>query len=155
MSVKVLTDFLERSGVRYVKITHSKAYTAQEIAQSAHVAGSELAKTVIVKKDGKMAMVVLPATCRVDLERLKELTGAKKVELAAEAEFKGMFPECEIGAMPPFGNLYGMEVFVALQPDKDDEICFNAGTHTELIRLAYKDYERVVGPKKADCCEKI
>lgn len=148
MPVKKLKEFLDTSGVRYVSIVHSMAYTAQEIAATTHIPGKEIAKTVMVKLDGKMAMAVLPASYRVDFDLLKEAAGASKVELASEEEFKGIFPECEIGAMPPFGNLYGMDVFVAETLAEDEEISFNAGSHTELIRLAYRDFENLVKPSK-------
>jgi len=147
MPVKKLKEFLESHNIKYVSIRHSRAYTAQEIASAAHIPGKELAKTVMVKIDGKMAMAVLPATYKVDFDLLKEVSGASKVELASEQEFKDLFPECEVGAMPPFGNLYGMEVFVAETLAEDQEIAFNAGSHTELIRLAYKDFEKLVKPK--------
>jgi Ala-tRNA(Pro) deacylase len=149
MPLKRLREFLDENGVKYVTIKHSKAYTAQEIAESAHLPGKELAKTVMIKIDGKMAMAVLPATERVDFELLKALAGTRDVYLAEEYEFKNMFPECEIGAMPPFGNLYGMKVFVETDLAKDEEICFNAGSHTELFRLSYQDYERLVQPTLA------
>ena len=117
------------------------------IAASAHVPGKELAKTVMVKIEGKMAMAVLPASSRVDLHQLREAIGASKVELASEGEFKDMFPECEVGAMPPFGNLYGMDVYASVKLAEDEEIAFNAGSHTELIRLAYQDFEKLAEPK--------
>jgi len=148
MPVKKLKDFLDSNKVKYVTIKHSPAYTAPEIAGSAHIPGKELAKTVIIKVDGKMAMAVLPASQRVNFDLLKKITGASKIELASEQEFKDLFPECEVGAMPPFGNLYGMEVFVDESLSEDEEIAFNAGSHTELIRLAYKDFERLVKPKR-------
>jgi Ala-tRNA(Pro) deacylase len=147
MPVKKLKDFLDNQNIKYVTITHSPTYTAQEIAASAHIPGKVMAKTVMVKIDGKMAMAVLPASCKVDFDLLKKAAGASTVGLASEQEFKNLFPECEIGAMPPFGNLYGMEVFVADALAEDEEIAFNAGSHTELIRLAYKDFERLVKPK--------
>jgi Ala-tRNA(Pro) deacylase len=147
MPAKKLRDFLDSHGVRYVTITHSKAFTAQEIAASAHVPGKELAKTVIVKLDGEMAMVVLTASQQVDFDVLKDAAGAKTAELAGEDEFKDMFPECEVGAMPPFGNLYGMNVFVAEHLAEDEWIAFNAGTHTELVRVAYSDFERLAEPR--------
>lgn len=147
MPVKRLKEFLDSNNIKYVAISHSPAYTAQAIAASAHVSGKELAKTVMVKVDGKMAMAVLPASYQVDFDLLKETTGAKTVELATETEFKDLFPECEVGAMPPFGNLYDMEVFAAARLAEDEEIAFNAGSHTELIKLAYKDFERLVRPK--------
>ncbi len=146
MPVKRLKAFLDEHHVKYVTITHSRAYTAQEVAASAHIPGREMAKTVMVKIDGEMAMAVLPASFQVDFDLLKEATGAREVELATEAEFKDLFPECEPGAMPPFGNLYGMDVFVANRLAEDEEIAFNAGTHTELIKLAYPDFVRVVNP---------
>ncbi len=147
MPVQKLKDYLDDNGVKYTLVSHSPAFTAQEIAQTAHIPGKWLAKTVMVKIDGKMAMAVLPATCRVDLDLLKEAAGAKTVQLAAEDEFKYRFPGCAVGAMPPFGNLFGMEVFVADILREDEEIAFNAGTHSELIRLPYRDFERLVKPK--------
>ena len=147
MPVKKLKEFLDENGVKYVIISHSHAYTAQEIAALAHIPGKELAKTVIVKIDGKMAMAVLPASYKVKLHLLEDAANADKVELADEHEFKGLFPECEIGAMPPFGNLYDMAVFVSESLAEDKEIAFNAGSHTELIRLAYSDFEKLVQPK--------
>ena len=147
MPVQQMKEFLDKHGIKYVTISHSTAYTAQEIAASAHIRGKELAKTVIVKIDGKMAMAVLPASYTVDLDRLRQTIAANKVVLAAESEFKDRFPGCHIGAMPPFGNLYGMEVFVEEDLSQDEEIAFNAGSHTELIRLKYKDFVELVQPK--------
>jgi len=147
MPVARLKQLLDSNHVKYVTISHSPAITAQEIAASAHIPGKELAKTVMVKIDGKMAMAVLPASYQVDFELLQQAAGANEVELASESEFRDMFPECELGAMPPFGNLYGMEVIVSRSLAEDEEIAFNAGSHTELIRLAYKDFERLVKPK--------
>ena len=147
MPVRRLREFLDQHGVRYVIISHSTAYTAQEIAASAHVKGKELAKTVMVKLDGKLAMAVVPASQKVDFDLLQDVTGAHQVELASEAEFRSVFPECEVGAMPPFGNLYGMDVYVAESLADDEDIAFNAGSHTELIRLSFRDFERLVRPK--------
>jgi Ala-tRNA(Pro) deacylase len=147
MPAKKLKDFLDDNKVKYVTISHSPAYASHEIAASAHVPAKELAKTVMVKVDGKMTMAVLPATHRVDLPRLQDSLKADHIELASEEEFKDMFPGCTLGAMPPFGNLYGLEVLVAQRLTEDEEIAFNAGTHTELIKLAYKDFERLVKPK--------
>jgi len=149
MPVQRLREFLDNHGVKYVSIRHSPAFTAQEIAASAHVPGKELAKTVMVKMDGRMAMAVLPASLKVDFKKIQEAAGAKHVDLAPEKEFRDMFPGCEVGAMPPFGNLYGMDVFVAPQLAEDEEIAFNAGNHTELLKLSYKDFERLVEPKIA------
>lgn len=147
MPVKRLKEFLDSHNMKYVTISHSRAFTAQETATSAHIPGKELAKTVIVKVDGKMAMAVLPASYKVDFNLLTKATGSGKVEIADEEEFKDLFPGCEIGAMPPFGNLYGMDVFVAKSLTEDEEIAFNAGSHRELVRMAYKDFERLVKPR--------
>lgn len=147
MPVSRLRNCLDGHNVKYVTIKHSPAYTAQEIAESAHIRGKELAKTVMVKLDGRLAMAVLPASEKVNLSLLKQAAGAGKAELAREDEFKDKFPECELGAMPPFGNLYGMEVFAAQALAADEEIAFNAGSHTELIKMAYKDFERLVQPR--------
>ena len=147
MSLKKLKDYLDKNAVKYISITHSTAYTAQEIAASAHVRGKELAKSVVLKIDGKMAMAVLPASYKVDFDMLKKALGAKSVRLATEQEFKDKFPGCDVGAMPPFGNLYEIEVYVAESLKEDDEIAFNACTHTELMKLSYKDFEKLVKPK--------
>ncbi len=147
MVVKQLREFLDSHDIRYVTISHSPAYTAMEIAASAHVSGRELAKTVIVTVSGRMTMAVLPASTQVDLELLKDAAGAEELALAHEDEFKDAFPGCEVGAMPPFGNLYGMDVLVDESLALDEVIAFNAGSHTELIRLAYADFERLVKPK--------
>jgi Ala-tRNA(Pro) deacylase len=147
MPVKKLKSFLDNNNIEYITIRHSPAYTAQRIAASAHISGKELAKTVMVKIDGKMAMAVLPASRRVDFELLKGTVGGRNVELASEQEFKDMFPECDVGAMPPFGNLYGLNVFVAETLAEDEEIAFNAGSHSELIQLAYRDFELLVKPR--------
>ena len=155
MPVETLKRFLDSNNVKYDSIVHSRAVTAQETAQSAHVKGKELAKTVMIKADGKMAMAVLPASYKVEFDLLKEGIGARSVELAGENEFKELFPNCEIGAMPPFGNLYDMEVFVAESLTKDEEIAFNAGSHIELIRLPYADFERLVRPKVLDFATKV
>ena len=147
MPVKKLRDFLDKEKVKYLALTHSPAYTAQEVAASAHVSGKDLAKTVIVKLDGKTAMAVLPAHRKIVLQDLRDVTGADRVRFATEEEFETLFPDCEIGAMPPFGNLYGLDVYVAPELTEEEEIAFNAGSHTELIKLAYKDFERLVRPK--------
>ena len=154
MPLRKLKEFLDSHSIKYVTIGHSQAFTAQEIAATAHIPGRELAKTVMVKIDGKMAMAVVPASYRVDFDLLKQAAGANRVGLASEQEFKDLFPECEVGAMPPFGNLYGMEVFVAESLAENEEIAFNAGSHTELIRVLYKDLETHVKPKVAKISSK-
>ncbi|MBM4162449.1 MAG: YbaK/EbsC family protein [Ignavibacteria bacterium] len=147
MILKQLVEFLDSNKARYVVVTHSPAFTAQDVAQSAHIPGKEVAKTVIVWMDGTMAMAVLPASQMIDFNLLKQVTGAKNVELASESEFKDRFPECEVGAMPPFGNLFNMRVFAASSLAEDKEIAFNAGSHRELLKMAYADFERLVKPQ--------
>lgn len=147
MPAQQLLDFLDNNHVKYKTITHSPEYTAQEIAASAHIPGKDLAKTVIVKVDGEFAMAVLPASQHVSLTRLKEAAGAGKAEIATEKEFEELFPDCELGAMPPFGNLYDMPVYAAKQLTEDEEIAFNAGSHTELVQLSYSDFDNLVHPK--------
>jgi Ala-tRNA(Pro) deacylase len=147
MPLSSLRQYLDNHQIKYVVISHSLAYTAQGVAALTHTPGKELAKTVIVKLDGALAMAVVPASFHVDLRLLKKATGAKSVELASEEEFKNRFPECETGAMPPFGNLYGVAVFADESLAKDKEIAFNAGTHRELIRLAWEDFEKLAKPR--------
>jgi len=147
MPVKKLKEYLDSEKIKYVSLTHSPAFTAMEVAESAHVPGRELAKTVIVKLDGRMAMAVLPSTRKVDLNLLRESVSAQEAKLASEAEFRSLFPDCETGAMPPFGNLYDLEVYVSPRLAEDDQIAFNAGSHTEVMKLAYKDFERLAKPR--------
>jgi Ala-tRNA(Pro) deacylase len=147
MPAQRLKEYLNKNNIKYISIMHSPAYTAQGIAHSAHISGKELAKTVIVKSDGEMIMVVMPANHKVNLEQFKGILHADVVELACEEEFKFKFSDCELGAMPPFGNLYNMDVYVSDELTKDKEIAFNAGSHTELIRMEYEDFEKLVQPK--------
>ena len=147
MPANRIREFLDSQQVKYVTISHSPTYTAQEVAASAHVRGKDLAKTVMVTLDGKMAMAVLPASRKIGFDLLRQAAGAEDVQLAGERAFSDMFPGCEVGAMPPFGNLYGMDVYVSKLLAEDEEIVFNAGSHTELIRLAYADFVRLVKPR--------
>lgn len=148
MPVKRLKTFLDKQNVKYATIGHSLAYTAQEIAQTAHISGDRLAKVVIVSVDGRDVMVVLPATEKIGLDHLKSEMGASHVSLADESKFSDEFPGCELGAMPPFGNLYNMDVYVSDDWSDQDTIVFNAGTHSELVELAYNDFKKLVKPKK-------
>ena len=141
-----LHRLLDANHVDYQTIQHPTSYSAQQTAAAAHVPGRELAKTVIVHIDGALAMVVQNAAGMVPLGRVKAAAGARDVHLANEQEFRDWFPDCDLGAMSPFGNLYGMEVFVTEALTHDDEIAFNAGTHTELIRLRYADFARLAHP---------
>ena len=147
MPATKLREFLDSHDIKYVAVSHSKAFTAQEVAESAHISGKELAKTVIVKLDDTLAMAVLPASLIIDLDLLQRATGASQLTIATEGEFREVFPECETGAMPPFGNLYGMAVYVDESLTKDKDIAFNAGSHNELVRVSYEDFERLVKPK--------
>jgi Ala-tRNA(Pro) deacylase len=149
MPLDKLKQFLDGSAVKYVIVKHSPAYTAQELAALAHVPGNEWAKTVMVKLDGKMAMAVVPASGRVVFDLLKEASAATTAELATEQEFTDLCRGCEVGAMPPFGNLFGLDVYVDQGLAEDAEISFNAGSHTEMVRLAFADFSRLVKPKVA------
>jgi len=141
-----LKEFLETNHVPYRAIPHRPAYTAMEAAQSMHVPGQDMAKTVIVDLDGRLAMAVVPGTKHVSLARLEKATGASHARIAHEGEFRFDFPDCEVGAMPPFGNLFNMEVLVDRQLTEDAEIVFNGGDHSEAVRMTYQDFERLVHP---------
>jgi Ala-tRNA(Pro) deacylase len=150
MPATKLKEYLDEHGVKYVSIRHSPAFTAAEVAASAHVAGRDFAKTIVVRIDGSLALVVLPASRRLVLSDLRELLQSPLVRLATEAEFRDLFPDCELGAMPPFGNLYGLPVYVAESLAQEKEIAFNAGTHTEVIKLEYYDFDELVHPVVLD-----
>jgi len=147
MVAKSLQEYLEKNRASYERIAHRRAITAQEIAAAAHVPGDELAKTVVVRIDGRMALVMLPASRRLNLERLRDVAGARRVELVDEDEFTDRFPDCETGAMPPFGNLYGMEVYESDTLAAAPSIAFNGGSHDELVRLREKTFEALVHPR--------
>jgi Ala-tRNA(Pro) deacylase len=144
-----LTEFLNRGKVRYEVIHHPQAFTAQELAAIEHVKGKNHAKVVIVKAGDQKVMVVLPADRRVDLAKLDKLLGQRTM-LATEAEFKALFPDCAVGTMPPFGQLYGLPVYVDRSLTDATFIVFEAGTHTDAIRLSYADYARLAQPQVAD-----
>lgn len=146
MITQKMKRFLEDNGVDYLTIAHSPSYTANETAHVAHISGREIAKSVMIDADGRLLMAVLPASKRLSFTQVARVAGGKRVRLAAEHEFARFFPGCEVGAMPPFGNLYGVDVYVDPSLKTDDEIVFNAGTHTELIRMRYDDFERLVHP---------
>lgn len=147
MPLNRLINYLEEHNKKYIVVKHSTAFTAQEVAASAHIPGKNMAKTVIIKVDGDMKMVVLPSTHNVDFDSIKETLDADEVELASEQEFEELFPECELGAMPPFGNFYDMDTLVAESLTEDKEIAFNAGTHKELVKMNYSDFAELVQPK--------
>lgn len=145
-----LKALLDRENIKYVSIVHSVAHTAQEVAASAHVKGASFAKTVMVKAGRENIMAVLPASHRVQFEDLARVTHNADVRLSTEVEFQQLFPECEAGAMPPFGNLYGMRVLCDKTLAEADEIVFNAGSHVEAIRMRFDDFARLVQP---DICQ--
>ena len=147
MSAERLEHYLTSHGIDYLVVDHDEAFTASEVAQTAHVRGREMAKTVIVKADGELAMVVLPATDLVDLLSLRQAMAAGELELAAEEEFADVFTDCEIGAMPPFGNIYGLDVYVDDSLADDDVIAFNACTHRRVFKIKYRDFDAYVQPK--------
>lgn len=141
-----LETYLRTHEVPFQLEHHPLAYTAQEVAAAEHVPGKLVAKVVMVAADGRPVMLALPATRRVDLARAAETLGARDVRLAAETEFAATFPDCEVGAMPPFGNLYEVPVYVDQSLAEDEEIVCAAGTHTDTIRLRYADFSRLVQP---------
>jgi Ala-tRNA(Pro) deacylase len=147
MPVTKVLELLESSGVSYETLEAPAAFTAQQTAEEARIPGRELAKTVVVKIDGAYAMAVLPAPARIDFALLAGVAGSIKVELATEEEFAELFPDCEVGAMPPFGNLYGLKVYVEEDLAQDERISFYGCSHDRLIRMAYKDYARLVSPQ--------
>ncbi|MCB2205009.1 YbaK/EbsC family protein [bacterium] len=147
MPARRLKEYLDAEDVRYVTIVHSPAFTAQEVAALAHIPGKNIAKTVVVVVDERLALAVVPAPYTVDFDMLQGTIGASTVRLAEESEFSGTFPDCELGAMPPFGNLYGMEVYVARSLAEDEDIAFNACNHHELLKMPYREFERLVQPK--------
>lgn len=147
MSPKLLRAYLDGAQIEYIVRSHRPAFSSSRVAEAAHVPGRELAKVVIVSLDNRLAMAVLPSTEHIDLAHLRELTGARSVRLAREDEFAGRFKECELGAMPPFGNLYDMEVLVAASLTEDEFISFNACTHTDIMTIAYADFARLARPR--------
>jgi Ala-tRNA(Pro) deacylase len=140
-------DLLKQEEVPYKSVWHPVSYSAQKTAAFAHVSGNEFAKPVMVRIDGQLCMVVVPASNQVDFDLLRQATGAKDLRLANESEFMNLFPDCEVGAMPPFGHLYGVQTYVAEKLSHDDIISFNAGTHNELIEMTFRDYSRIEHPR--------
>jgi Ala-tRNA(Pro) deacylase len=145
---KHISEFLDSQHILYQHCIHSPAYTAQGIAHTEHISGKEIAKVVMVTADDNMVMTVLPGSHRIDLDLLKRLLNAGAIRLATESEFRGLFPDCELGAMPPFGNLYHLDVWVDESLKAHTNIVFNAGTHSETIQMSFSDFERLVHPNK-------
>jgi Ala-tRNA(Pro) deacylase len=145
-----ITSYLRHHHVEYEVQRHSPAFTAQDVAATEHLPGDQMAKVVMVVADGKLTMLVVPASRRVDEERAALALNAKEVRLAGEGEFTSTFLDCDVGAMPPFGNLYGVPVYVDSELADEKTITFQAGTHTRTITLKYADFESLVGPMVAD-----
>jgi Ala-tRNA(Pro) deacylase len=145
-----LEVYLREQGVPFKKQQHTIAFTAQDVAASEHLPSDMIAKVVMVYADGDMAMLVLPASHRTDLTKVAAALGAQDVRLASEHEFAEIFRDCDVGAMPPFGNLYGIPVYVDQTLTEDESIVFQAGTHTETIRMSYADYAYLVSPMIVD-----
>ncbi len=151
--IERLKGFLDEQGVDYAVLPHREAFTAQEVAAATHVPGRELAKVLVLRADpGRYLMTVLPAPCKVDLAAVKAASGARKLSLAPEAEMQALFPDCETGAMPPFGNLYGLPVYIDNCFSGAEPLFFQAGNHHEVVRMAYRDYERLVRPVAGEFC---
>jgi Ala-tRNA(Pro) deacylase len=144
-----LKEFLDANRVPYEVRSHRTAYTAQEVAAEEHIPGREMAKVVMVRDAHGYLMAVLPAPYHLGLGHLEKVTGRTGLRLATEAEFAGLFPGCEPGAMPPFGNLYGIPVWVDDLLARDEEIAFNAGNHEQTVHMKYADFARLVGPRVA------
>lgn len=141
-----IRDYLDSNEINYEWLPHSQAFTAQEVAHSLHVSGKRLAKTVVLDADGRLLVAVLPASHRLSLTKLKEVIEAKRLEMLPESELARLFPDCELGAIPPFGNLYGMEVWVDRALSESEEIVFAAGTHADAMRMKYADFSALVMP---------
>lgn len=147
MSVALrLKQLLDEARVPYKVEVHPPAYTAEEVAEAMHVSGASLAKVVVVVADARHVIAVVPANHRLDLSALATILGASSLRLATEAEFAAEFPDCEVGAMPPFGNLYSLETFAAMPLKRQDRIYFNAGTHREVVQMSREDWERLAKP---------
>ena len=142
-----LHQYLDEQHAPYATLTHDRAVTAHDTAEAMQIDRHLVAKTVMLKVDGRLAMMVMPAAYRIDLTRLSRALGGPVVELAGESEFKDAFADCEVGAMPPFGHLYGMPVYVDSRLAQQAEIAFNAGTHTEALRMPYAEFERLAKPE--------
>ena len=145
--LRKLREYLDHNKVPYEVLSHRQAFTAQEVAAAQHVSGREVAKVVMLRSGARYVMTVLPAPSRVDVDAARQALGTPDLVLASEQEFAGLFPQCEAGAMPPFGNLYDLPVYVDRSLTEDEDIVFNAGTHTQTVKMKYADFARLVQPK--------
>ena len=142
-----IAEFLEKNSINYQVFSHRPAFTAQQMAAEEHVPGMNVAKPVIVQADGKYYMCVLPACCKVDLETLRSQLGAGEIQLAGEKELAKLFPDCELGAEPPFGNVYGLTTIMDKTLTDDQYLVFQSGSHDRAIRINRDDYEKLVHPR--------
>ncbi len=145
-----LEKYFHDNDVEYQAMSHSTAYTAQDVAAAQKVKGKQVAKVVMVLADAQVAMLVMPASYRIDFPKLKSIFKAKDARLAKEEEFSNLFPDCDTGAMPPFGNMYNVPVYVDRSLTEDPEIVFQAGSHRDTMKIAYSDYARLAQPVVAD-----
>lgn len=143
---KGIKEYLEREKIAYELLEHNRAFTATEVAGAQHIPGRKMVKTVIIKADDQFIMCLLPAIHYLDLDKLKEIIGSKQIRLAHEEEMSKLFPDCEIGSEPPFGLLYGLKVYADKFLEEDHEVAFNAGSHTDMIKMQFKDLQRLAQP---------
>jgi Ala-tRNA(Pro) deacylase len=155
MATRRIRDFLNGAGVDFRSIYHDRAFTTQDVAELSHVPGRYMAKTIIVQLDGRMVMAVVPATALLNLGKLIVQSGSHSARLAEESEFRNLFDGCQTGAVPPFGNLFGMPTFVDRRFEREEHIAFNAGTHTDVFVIRYSDYARLVRPLIVDIAGEI
>jgi Ala-tRNA(Pro) deacylase len=145
-----LEKYLQDEGATYEHHVHPKSYTAVQTAASIHIPATEMAKTVVVRADGKLLLAVVPANRKLDLRHLKFITRAENIEVATEAEFEDSFPSCELGAMPPFGNLFGLATYCDTLLEENGTIEFNAGSHDDSIRMDFKEFKHLSRPIMVD-----
>ena len=144
-----LIEHLNREGIQYDILPHTVTYTAQETAASIHTTGKEVAKAVIVTDGRQYAMAVLEAPQHLDLGKFARVSGMDEPRLATETEIRNLFSDCEVGAMPPFGSLYGITTWVDSSLDQDEHISFDGGSHYEVMRISYEDFKNLVKPRAA------
>ncbi|HHF7373397.1 aminoacyl-tRNA deacylase [Legionella bozemanae] len=147
-----IREYMHSHDIAYKTISHPRAYTASQCAQAAHIKGNCFAKSIVVKLDGKFALVAIPAHARLDLNLLKKETHTKRAEIAKEFEFQDKFTDCEVGAIPLFGELYGMDVYLADSLAHKEWLVFNAGNHTQLLKIKSEDFLNLVHPKTLSQC---
>ena len=141
-----IRDYLDSQNVPYETLRHSQAFTAQEVAHSLHVSGKKCEKVVVAEGDHKLVLVVMPAAHRLNFQELKATLKVNQLEMLVESELVGLFPDCDLGAVPPFGNLYGIDVWVDRAVASAEHVLFCAGTHEDCIRMRYSDFAKLTRP---------